>query len=138
MFANNKNCPSHPQLKLTKICLNEDCMEPLCDRCLPSHLTLHNQLLIRPNIRPIEELSRTSLQANQSALVPSPDTYNKHMTSNMIKGYLDDFYKKNKLNQAKKSPQKCNLATSDVKSVLDGMFEDNKTSVGVDFKEKLH
>jgi hypothetical protein len=62
MFANNKNCPSHPQLSITKICLNKDCVEPLCDLCLQEHLLLHHQLRIAPNIRPIQEVHLNSAQ----------------------------------------------------------------------------
>jgi hypothetical protein len=60
------------------------------------------------------------------------------MTCSIVKGYVDDFYKKINVNQGKQhSPQKNCLGQSDVKSVIEGMLEDNRTTVNQDFKNKL-
>lgn len=56
------------------------------------------------------------------------------MASSIVKGYVDDYYKKINVNQTKKSLEVKDLAVSDVKSILEGIIEDNKTTVKPDFK----
>ena len=43
IFATD-DCPVHSNNKITKICLCEDCLEPLCPLCLPAHYRIHDQL----------------------------------------------------------------------------------------------
>lgn len=34
-------CPSHPDLFITNICKERECIEPLCPECITAHLEMH-------------------------------------------------------------------------------------------------
>lgn len=65
------------------------------------------------------------------------DSYNRNKASNIVKGYVDDFYKKINVDDRRMVSQQRNLVKSDVKSLLEVMFQDNRTTVAPGFREKM-
>lgn len=52
--CNNESCPSHPGNSITRICLCESCLEPLCDECVIPHNNVHAKLGYPSQIQPYD------------------------------------------------------------------------------------
>lgn len=51
----NLQCPTHPSYDITNICINPQCLEPLCPKCIVQHIQQHNQLGTYAEIELIED-----------------------------------------------------------------------------------
>lgn len=54
-------CPQHPESKVTQICLNESCNEPLCAQCIIQHKLYHQELNTEHKITSINQVRVESL-----------------------------------------------------------------------------
>jgi hypothetical protein len=66
------------------------------------------------------------------------ESYNRRAASTILKKYVDDFYRTLDVDDRMMVSQRKNLVKSDVKSLIEVMMQDNRTDVGVGFREKLH
>lgn len=47
-------CPSHPNHSITRICMCESCIEPLCEECVLFHNKIHEKLGYPAQIKPYD------------------------------------------------------------------------------------
>lgn len=52
----HNQCPTHPDYKLEKMCLCDECLEPLCSVCVREHYKIHDHLGFPPNFVPYEAI----------------------------------------------------------------------------------
>lgn len=64
--------------------------------------------------------------------------YSRSMASSMVKGYVDDFFRRLKVDDRLMVSQRNNVAKFNVEGLLEVMLQDNKTELAPDFKLKLH
>lgn len=110
----------------------------MCERCVVEHLSIHQDLHLAPDIRPIEQVNRNYLARIESRAKVMADSSNRKMASNILKGYVDDFYQQLNVDDRVMVSQRGNLRKDDVKSLLQVMLQDNRTTVNSGFRERLH
>ena len=60
------------------------------------------------------------------------------MASSMVKGYVDDFFRKLRVDDRHMVSHKGNVAKSNVSGLLEVMLQDNKAELAPDFKHRLY
>lgn len=66
------------------------------------------------------------------------DSYNRSMASSMVKGYVDDYFRKLRVDDRMMVSQKGNVANKNISGLLDVMVQDNKAELAPDFKQRLY
>ena len=65
------------------------------------------------------------------------ESYSRSMASSMVKGYVDDFFRRFRVDDRLMVSQKGNVAKSNVSGLLEVMLQDNKAELEPDFKLRL-
>ena len=70
-MGNDHTCPRHSGNSLTKICMCDSCLEPLCSKCLTNHISIHRKLGYEPKIQDYSSVKKE--MGKQSKLQKSKD-----------------------------------------------------------------
>jgi hypothetical protein len=79
-----------------------------------------------PDIRDLAETNERYLYKLQNREKVLEESYSRSMTSSIIKGYVDDFFRKLNVDDRAMVSQKGSIVKSNVKGLLDVMVQDNK------------
>jgi hypothetical protein len=91
-----------------------------------------------PEIRGLVETNEQYLYKVQKREKTLEESYSRSMASSIIKGYVDDFFRKINVDDRAMVSQKGNMIKSNVNGLLDVMVQDNKAEITPNFKHKLY
>lgn len=121
------------------MCINPNCIEPLCIACVEDHINLHMQLGSQADIHMIKDVGELYTGRLGRRREMMDDSYTRVMASGIVKGYLDDFFRNNfQVDDRNMVSYRDDVKKGKLDSLIKAVSQDLKCSVDSGFKDRLH